>query len=95
MYYYGNKVVYIGMPVLISLAIIYTMVLFNVYDIKIWTEDYYLLYYYASHNRLPAWFIGLTFGNFVLDYQSNKSKYQIQKKARAFIFLLNKYSCLR
>lgn len=87
------------MPILTSLVIIYTMVLFNVYNIKVyvlrimkynsfchnksisrWSDDYYQLYYYASHNRLPAWFIGLIFGVFLLDYQENKNKFQLQNK---------------
>lgn len=104
MLHYGKKMSYIGIPAVACLIIIYTMVLFNIYNIKMykihnffecidynnyffrWTDDYYYIYYYPSHNRLPAWLIGLSFGAFLLDYQENKNKFQIRNKVK-IIFL--------
>lgn len=100
MLHYGKKISYILLPVITTLFIINTMVLFNIYNIVMyrpiiptppknvvcanlffrWSENYYQLYYYASHNRLPAWLIGIIFGAFLIDYQNNKNKFQIRRK---------------
>lgn len=52
-----------------------------------WSDDFYNSFYYLTHTRTTPWLIGLIFGDFILDFQANKERYQIKSKVR---ILLNK-----